>query len=56
MWTSINGQPDSILATSNLVSYNNNMGSYVNPRATITEQAINLMLRKPTLQDTYQTN
>ena len=39
MWTSINGQPDSILATSNLVSYNNNVGSYVNPRATITEQS-----------------
>ena len=39
VWSNINGVPDSILSPTNLVASNNQIGSYINPRATITDQS-----------------
>ena len=53
MWTSINGQPDSILLQA--ISYLTTITWDRKPRATITEQSINLML-ETNFADTCQTN
>ena len=56
VWSVINGDPNLIFDPNVLVTDSNPIGSYMNPRATITIEVANLSLLKEISQDIFQTN